>query len=520
MTSLYALGTILLVIILACKVIAYVRKEIATARNKGYYEGLKSAKLQYDSSTTHKAKEIIKREKQLSERESAFEERVQAQVLSKIHSGVSKGFLKDVPLYAALACDDPIDTRLLSALSERMIFIGIPSASCQIQGRSGNIYTASLTDCTCEDFRRHRTPCKHMYRLALELGLLASFDDSSIRRSLEQHEKNSKTLEKIKRQRSALHRIQNEARQNYPWMSALYADYFYLEDQRVETELRRKRCPALKAADELKRISKDNKALRVRCKAQEYQLHYYETLFPWLEEFKEIPPKEAYAALTETPSSEGNEYEHLRQWLSPEEYNKLSNPEKYQLALDRYLHRDKSNWEIGRDYERYIGYLCEQEGYRVEYHGALMGVEDLGRDLYAIGESKTLIIQCKRWASQKTIHEKHIFQLYGSVIEYCIENPEKEAIGVFVASCSCSDKAKAFAQHLNIEIIENYPMAPYPMVKCNISSSSGERIYHLPFDQQYDRVVIDPKIGECYTSTIAEAEALGFRRAKHWTPVE
>jgi hypothetical protein len=28
------------------------------------------------------------------------------------------------------------------------------------------------------------------------------------------------------------------------------------------------------------------------------------------------------------------------------------------------------------------------------------------------------------------------------------------------------------------------------MIKCNISKRSGEKIYHLPFDQQYDKVKI------------------------------
>ncbi len=55
------------------------------------------------------------------------------------------------------------------------------------------------------------------------------------------------------------------------------------------------------------------------------------------------------------------------------------------------------------------------------------------------------------------------------------------------------------------------------MVKCNIAAN-GERIYHLPMDQQYDRVVIAKK-GECYVRTVAEAERLGFRRAKRWIAV-
>jgi len=43
----------------------------------------------------------------------------------------------------------------------------------------------------------------------------------------------------------------------------------------------------------------------------------------------------------------------------------------------------------------------------------------------------------------------------------------------------------------------------------------GSKIYHLPFDQQYDSTIIKYK-NECYVETIAEAEALGFRRAFRW----
>lgn len=33
-------------------------------------------------------------------------------------------------------------------------------------------YNVSLTTCDCPDFRQHRLPCKHMYKLALELGIV------------------------------------------------------------------------------------------------------------------------------------------------------------------------------------------------------------------------------------------------------------------------------------------------------------------------------------------------------------
>lgn len=50
----------------------------------------------------------------------------------------------------------------------------------------------------------------------------------------------------------------------------------------------------------------------------------------------------------------------------------------------------------------------------------------------------------------------------------------------------------------------------------NVARASGERIYHLPFDQQYDTTVVEPDRGECFVATVAEAEQLGFRRAWRW----
>ena len=69
------------------------------------------------------------------------------------------------------------------------------------------------------------------------------------------------------------------------------------------------------------------------------------------------------------------------------------------------------------------------------------------------------------------------------------------------------------ANALSIEIIENEPIGDFPRIKCNISGRDSEKIYHLPFDQQYDRTVIEPHKGEFFAYTVKEAEEAGFRRA-------
>ena len=69
------------------------------------------------------------------------------------------------------------------------------------------------------------------------------------------------------------------------------------------------------------------------------------------------------------------------------------------------------------------------------------------------------------------------------------------------------------AEALGIRVDRIPLTTDYPMIKCNISGRTREKIYHLPFDQQYDRVVIGDRDGEFYAATIEEAEAKGFRRA-------
>ena len=209
-----------------------------------------------------------------------------------------------------------------------------------------------------------------------------------------------------------------------------------------------------------------------------------------------------------------DEYEDSAQrWLTPEEYGQLPRTEKYELALERYWTKKKTKWEIGRDYERYIGYLYERNGSIVRYQGIVEGFDDLGRDLIVNLGNSTQVVQCKNWSQEKVIHEKHIFQLYGTYIAYKFDHPAEEVSARFVTSTSLSDRARGFARFLGIEVSEKLPIERYPCIKCNVSKHTGEKIYHLPFDQQYDRTIIETDKGEHYVATVREAEAMGFRRA-------
>ena len=300
---------------------------------------------------------------------------------------------------------------------------------------------------------------------------------------------------------------------SYPWLAELYADIAYIEENRIADYLENKPKPAIGTASEIKHIiSKEKKKLQTQLKMVQNQLRYYERVFPWLEEFKEVDPIEAYEEIQ--ISNSDDEYTRVKNYLSPEEYQKLSSAEKYQLALDRWRNKqNKTAWQIGIDYERYIGYIYETKGYKVIYNGALKGLEDMGRDIIAENDKEILVVQCKYWKKEKTIHEKHIFQLYGTVVLEKIET-KKKVKGVFITSAKLSETAIAVAKELKIEIQECIPFDKnYPCIKCNINKGTGEKIYHLPFDQQYDKVQIEKNTEELYVTTTKEAEEKGFRHA-------
>ena len=207
-----------------------------------------------------------------------------------------------------------------------------------------------------------------------------------------------------------------------PYMASIVADFETRNLRSLEYQLSwgtdQKR---LKKAQSIRELRKETHALLAQYKESQYQLDYAIKMFPALEDFLETD----YRTLPSVQLSDVTSDNHdvVRDYLSKEEYTKLSTTERNQLALDRYREsRRKSNWQIGRDYELYVGYKYESKGYTVDYYGSVNKLEDLGRDLVCKKGNLTLIVQCKYWSNKKQIHEKHINQLYGTMTCYCFEN--------------------------------------------------------------------------------------------------
>jgi Restriction endonuclease len=306
-------------------------------------------------------------------------------------------------------------------------------------------------------------------------------------------------------------------------LARAWADYENARTSAQVEKLRIKGRPARRAADEVRAKGKELAKARRQAKLAEWIVELYEFHFPWLVELRDLEEEVAYVeglepAADAAAEPDDRDADPAAHWLSADEYRALPTVERNQRALDRYLRSRKSPWQLGRDYERYIGYLRERDGRQVTYQGIIAGLDDLGRDLLCSSGDEIEVIQCKRWAKHKTIHEKHVFQLFGTVVAARIEYPDMAVRGTFVTTTKLSERAHAFAEQLDITVEEQVPLEEYPRIKCNVGRDSGERIYHLPFDQQYDNTVIEPERDEMWAITVADAEEAGFRRAWRWRP--
>lgn len=318
-----------------------------------------------------------------------------------------------------------------------------------------------------------------------------------------------------------LSEIARQRQIGFPWLAEAHEKLFSVADSLVVQHLLEKKNPALKAAEEVKKQSHLRREYQKKLMIAEGIIAYYENIAPFLLDTREeldiqfdqdsFPSVCAY--------SEEEKSDSVTHYLTIDEYRKLDETQRNQLALERYWKRKRTKWMIGRDYERYVGYLYESQGYDVEYKGILEGLSDLGRDLICRKNKEIIVIQCKNWSHFKTIHEKHIFQLFGTVYTFRDENPEMEIKSILFTTTQVSGIAKRFAGDLGIDIRENEKFErDYPSIKCNVSKGTGEKIYHLPMDQQYDKIKIELDKGEFYCSTVSEAELKGFRRAKRYYP--
>ena len=296
-----------------------------------------------------------------------------------------------------------------------------------------------------------------------------------------------------------------------------YVYSLFCLDEKVAWAFDNRPRPNFNAAEIIRGYKRDNKELRLKINEFEYY-------------FKELWSKDIDSSEKESFELLDDDKERTMKFLSEQEYLSLSDREKNQRAIDNYLNARHTKSYIGKMYERYIGFLYEEEGYRVQYRGIELGLKDGGIDLVCTKNKsgEVLLIQCKNWSANSIIYEKHICQLYGASRFYdkdIIQTEYSEGLfseiewervtPVFVTTTQLDNHALEVAKVLGVTVRNIEFDRNYPMIKCNINH--GVKIYHLPFDQMYDKTqVLHRAAGECYKKTVAEAEELGFRRAWRW----
>ena len=180
-----------------------------------------------------------------------------------------------------------------------------------------------------------------------------------------------------------------------------------------------------------------------------------------------------------------------------------------QEKFTKFKKRNFSKSGIGALYERQIRYIYENNGWWVKPYGILKGKTDLGRDLLCYKNKQVHIVQAKNWSKNKTIHEKHIMQLAGTILHY-IYNNNKKPQGVFITTTKLSPTAKDFVKKLNIKHRYIKLDKNFPMIKCNINKN-GKKLFFLPFDKYYDHVHVEKNKGEFYIDSIEECIKKGFK---------
>lgn len=316
--------------------------------------------------------------------------------------------------------------------------------------------------------------------------------------------------EKKKNAIEAVNNASNELLKGAPFLSEKIAE---LIDLSFHKTFQTKRI-ALRANELIKEIREKRKQAEYRARVSENKLALIEHIFPNIKELKIDEYVDSETEI-ECDNDSGSDY------IERDEFFSLSPAERGDILLHRYWRNKKTKHEIGKVYERYIGSLYEQDGYNVCFFGIKNGLEDRGIDLICENEKEIILIQCKNWSSNKTIFENVVFQFYGSVQHYKFNSKSKTSKkirGMIFATTDISEFAKEAISEMKIKFERKEMDYNYPCVKCNISAT-GEKIYHLPFDQQYDRIKIERSRGEFYAYSCKDAESFGFRRAlRHAEP--
>ncbi len=194
--------------------------------------------------------------------------------------------------------------------------------------------------------------------------------------------------------------------------------------------------------------------------------------------------------------------------------------------------RNLSKREAGDRYERYLGYLYERAGWRVEYYGLTEGVANSNRgiDLICEKDGITHFVQTKYW-SDGVVAKTNVNNVIDRIVKNMQSIIDKRTIrgdvqAVLAAKPKLSEQVTVYAQEQGVLLLDDLTVQPYPLVKCH-TGKRGSKKYFLPYLadknpakyeeirqgawESYDLVRMDMANGDVYVHTIEEAENLGYK---------
>lgn len=204
--------------------------------------------------------------------------------------------------------------------------------------------------------------------------------------------------------------------------------------------------------------------------------------------------------------------------------NEFYRVEELQSRFEKWLTtvenaRAENKWKYGRDYERYIGYLFEREGFQVIYNGATLGSSDGGIDLFCFKDGIVYTIQCKRWKNKvdeneidKFVRDVKYFKRNRSF--YDIPLCYSKVVPIFYTTNGYTDYARWKARDVDVicRVQKFNSIREYPAVKCTLLNR--RKVYYLPFDRDFDSVHVGVYRGGCYKFSVLEAEQAVFHYYK------
>lgn len=120
---------------------------------------------------------------------------------------------------------------------------------------------------------------------------------------------------------------------------------------------------------------------------------------------------------------------HLIEKEPSEQEEQKQTEQQLQSSLEEYHTRNMNKEEVGRYYERLVGYHYEKNGWKILYNGALKGLKDKGIDLVGTRGNEKIIIQAKGWRHTSIIDSDIIYRLAGATKAHNINHNENH-IGI------------------------------------------------------------------------------------------